>query len=842
MRTMKTKYLIGGLILGTVMVVRAATNDLTAALQKGLFEEEANHNFLAAIQAYQEAIAKFDKDRQLAATAVFRLGECYRKQGNTNEATVQYERVLREFADQAQLATLSRSYLAAPEKPKPTEAGNLAGTTAETEEVKRIQEMIKNSPDLINAADGGGSAPLHKAAQAGQMVVAQFLLANGADVVARNRSGQTALHLAAANGHKAMVELLLSHKANIQAGDNSPNTPLHLAVEKGFKSVAEVLLAHGADVNAKGGNDATPLHLAVANRFKSLAEFLLAHHANANAARSNDGNMPLHVAAEVNLPLMADLLLGNKAEVNAANRNGDTPLHLAAMKGNLEVATNLIAHGADVNAKNTGQNRLGWTPLHYAVEGNQKAMVALLLQSKADPNARIQTRYGEGGDGYTPLLMATARVLPEIVDLLLAANADPNLRTDTRAPILNVINNENLAARKQMLTALLGRGAEVDVRDVNDRTPLMWASLRIDKDSVSLLLAHKANVNAHDNTGNTPLHLVASRSGDADLTELGEMLIGAGADVNVQDRNGQTPLNLGERRSANQAAFKFAELLRQHGAMVDVPRLDRIQLRRPAAKYTTTVFSKGTNDYNHFTLLELLAVHYGFVSTELKPGPGARMFGPAPVPRPPPALPGMTGFNRSLSSRWTLEGSLTFPNLEKVVIRRPTDNGKGWRPVSVDLAAILGSGDCSKDFRLEWGDVVELPEADHPISAVWGGFSEAEQSTLTNCLKRQVEITVKGQTTTVPLRIQTSNPRTGPSFGDGRAEATVPQFSLLPVLSNSGLLRASSDVSRVKVQRHDPVSGQIYTLVLDCSNINSPPDLWLRNGDTIQVPEKAEQP
>jgi ankyrin repeat protein len=537
---MKTKYLIGGLILGMVMVVRAATNDLTAALQKGLFEEEANHNFGAAIQAYQAAIAQFDKDRQLAATAVFRLGECYRKQGNTNEANAQYERVLREFADQAQLATLSRSYLAAAEKPKPVEAGNLApGTTAETEEVKRIQEMIKNSPDLINAADRGGSAPLHKAAQAGQMVVAQFLLANGADVEARNRAGQTALHLAAADGHKAMVELLLSHKANIQAGDIHRYTPLHFAVQKGFRSVAEALLAHGADVNAEGENGATPLHLAVANRFRALAEFLLANHATVNAARSNDGDMPLHVAAEANLPQLADLLLANKAEVNGANGNGETPLHLAAMKGNLEVATNLMAHGADVNAKNTSQSRLGWTPLHYAIEWNQTAMVALLLQSKADPNTRIQTGYGEGGAGYTPLLMATARVLPEIVDLLLAANADPNLRTDTRAPILNAINNENLPARKQLLTALLEHGAEPDARDVINRTSLMWATLRLDKDTVALLLAHKANVNAQDKDGDAPLHLAASRSSDSDMTEIGAMLLAAGADVNLQDKGGK---------------------------------------------------------------------------------------------------------------------------------------------------------------------------------------------------------------------------------------------------------------------------------------------------------------
>ena len=82
-------------------------NDLSALLQKGLFEEEATHNLDAAITAYQAAVSGFDKDRKLAATAVFRLGESLRKQGKTNEAAAQYERVVREFSDQETLAKQS---------------------------------------------------------------------------------------------------------------------------------------------------------------------------------------------------------------------------------------------------------------------------------------------------------------------------------------------------------------------------------------------------------------------------------------------------------------------------------------------------------------------------------------------------------------------------------------------------------------------------------------------------------------------------------------------------------------------------------------------------------------
>ncbi|HWY75215.1 MAG TPA: tetratricopeptide repeat protein, partial [Verrucomicrobiae bacterium] len=101
------RVFITALLLLSVFSTHAATNDVSALLQKGLFEEEANRNLDAAIQAYQTVINETDKHHQFAATAIFRLAECYRKQGKTQEANALYERILREFPDQADLVKLS---------------------------------------------------------------------------------------------------------------------------------------------------------------------------------------------------------------------------------------------------------------------------------------------------------------------------------------------------------------------------------------------------------------------------------------------------------------------------------------------------------------------------------------------------------------------------------------------------------------------------------------------------------------------------------------------------------------------------------------------------------------
>lgn len=83
----------------------------TEPLMNGMFEEDANLNLEAAIDSYLSMISSFDSQRPAVANAIFRLGECYRKLGHTEEAKVQFARILREFPDQAPLVKLSQQRL-----------------------------------------------------------------------------------------------------------------------------------------------------------------------------------------------------------------------------------------------------------------------------------------------------------------------------------------------------------------------------------------------------------------------------------------------------------------------------------------------------------------------------------------------------------------------------------------------------------------------------------------------------------------------------------------------------------------------------------------------------------
>ena len=638
--------------------------------------------------------------------------------------------------------------------------------------------------------------------------MAEVLLAHHADLNARNSpmNGEcTPLYLAAVRGNVEMMKLLIARGADVNAKSTDGSTPL--SAVRGNVEMMKLLIARGADVNAKRTDGSTPLSNATGRRELDSIKTLLAAKADPDSA-DNKGRTPLSYAAESGSPEMVKMLLGAKADPNGGKL--DAPLLCAIHKQDASSAELLLQAGANPNAK----GEVDWQPSwNWHVVPLPPPVVPLQIPVMS-PNR----------GSANPLWLAVDTKQFPIVQLLLKFKADPN---DTQignwSLLFGALGNTNI------LEALLDAGAKPDAHDktVNEgETPLEYASREGNAAAVELLLRHGADPNYSNVNGNTPLHYAAFS--DAPSRNVFEPLLGHHANPNVRNNQGKTPLDYLNAKMASsdptekETASQLAELLRQHGALDNLPNWDRITVSRPSTKYSSAILFKGTNDWNQFTLYDLLGVQYDLLTASPR---GVSRVQSAPY-----------GYH-------AMANSLSFPDFTRIVIHRPSASGTNWNELKINLARPFDSGDCAGDVPLQFGDVVEIPEADHVMNEPWPGLSTNELFTLKNCLSQHLQIIVNGQTTNITLAPQiTMTPNVVHRVEEGPITLVsllkFEPFMLWPVLENSKLLLASSDLSRVTVKRHEGATGKTREWTVDCSNPNSPPNFWLRDGDVIEVPEK----
>ncbi len=88
--------------------------------QQALVKERAEGNLQEAIDLYERIARDFPDDHALAAKALVQMGQCYEKLGKAG-ARKAYERVVREYADQAEPLQVARARLAALTTPSRSE-------------------------------------------------------------------------------------------------------------------------------------------------------------------------------------------------------------------------------------------------------------------------------------------------------------------------------------------------------------------------------------------------------------------------------------------------------------------------------------------------------------------------------------------------------------------------------------------------------------------------------------------------------------------------------------------------------------------------------------------------
>ncbi len=266
-------------------------------------------------------------------------------------------------------------------------------------------------------------------------------------------------------------------------------------------------------------------------------------------------------------------LLNSKVNVNVPDRQGRTPLRWAVEFHRQPMAEVLLEKGADANAKDAS----GITPLQWAARNGRTDFAKLLLNKGATLDIFIAAALGDAG--------SVEKFLNE--NPVLAKSTDK----DGATPLPWAVETDQPDTMKLLLAA----GADVNARNHEQKTPLLWAQEADQVDAMKLLLANKADVNAVDKEGFTALHravmqahrdavqlLLASGAGvnakdaqqktplhwaaQSGLKEITQLVLANHAEVNATDTQGLTPLQV----AVHFEREEVAELLANKGATVDI--------------------------------------------------------------------------------------------------------------------------------------------------------------------------------------------------------------------------------------------------------------------------------
>jgi ankyrin repeat protein len=219
---------------------------------------------------------------------------------------------------------------------------------------------------------------------------------------------------------------------------------------------------------------------------------------------------PIQDAIRAYDPQAALAALAAGIDPNVRDSNGDSPLHVAVTRFYDDMVLALLFMGADPMAENregkipADSVRIrGLTPHEWqSLERNRHHLAAFASESPPMPEVPI---------AQAIFFVAASRSIEPLLRWSVAAGADPDrTKTDLGETALHLTSSPQTAGWLAEL------GANLDVRDAYDRTPLMHAAASDRDRIVETLLAAGASVGLRDRNGNSALSAAIRRSTDGD--------------------------------------------------------------------------------------------------------------------------------------------------------------------------------------------------------------------------------------------------------------------------------------------------------------------------------------
>jgi ankyrin repeat protein len=194
---------------------------------------------------------------------------------------------------------------------------------------------------------------------------------------------ETSLHAAAEKNDVAAIRKLLADGAQIDARDSTGTTALLMAVHGNRIDAARALIEAGADVNAKNNIEDSPYLYAGARGRLEILKMILAHGADLKSVNRYGGTALIPACERGHVETVRTLIAAG-VDVDHVNKLHWTALLEAVILGDggerhQQIVDLLVKAGADVNLA----DGKGVTPLQHARAGGYKQIEATLLAARA---------------------------------------------------------------------------------------------------------------------------------------------------------------------------------------------------------------------------------------------------------------------------------------------------------------------------------------------------------------------------------------------------------------------------------------------------------------------------
>ncbi|KAF8541986.1 ankyrin repeat-containing domain protein, partial [Trichophaea hybrida] len=269
--------------------------------------------------------------------------------------------------------------------------------------------------------------------------------------------------------------------------------------------------------------------------------------------RDTDGNSALHLAARSGFQDVVELLLKWGLDPLSTNNAGHTPLHLAILNGR-EQATKLLLNVTDLSPLSDSE----WHPFHAAAATGSLHLVQLLTERQwGDPSHQNDA-------GETALHIAARKGHVDMISWLLNRGVNLDVRNKFHQTALFLAASEG---KDMVVSMLLNKGADPNIGDSNNHIPLHAAVLDLSVETVKAFLDRGVDIKSNGENGRGVLHhYTMIEEDDERKTTMFQLLFDSEALVDCKDDDGETPLFAASFSESN---IWFAKQLIERGADVN---------------------------------------------------------------------------------------------------------------------------------------------------------------------------------------------------------------------------------------------------------------------------------